>query len=62
MNCPKCGTGNFREGSTCRGCGHSTDDCVVSRLNRATHRTTNAPPDITKALPSRKVNGSREEK
>lgn len=62
--CPKCsGTANKSgENIQCSNCGYSTDDFVVRRRNLATHRSTGfAAPDITKALPSRKVNGSRKE-
>ena len=55
--CPKCGEwGKCNERFDCRFCGYSTDDVIITRQNRATHR---APPTITKALPHHKVNGSK---
>ena len=61
--CPKCTAMANQSGDSvqCASCGYSTDDFVVTRRNLATHRTGFAAPDITKALPSRKVNGSKKE-
>lgn len=61
--CPKCSAQADKDGESinCVYCGYSTDDFVVTRRNLATHRTGFAAPDVTKALPSRKVNGSKKE-
>ena len=56
--CPKCQSFQFHSGERfdCKECGYSTDDCIVTKQNRATHRP---PPTIMKALPHHKVNGSK---
>lgn len=60
--CPKCsGKANqIDERVECPHCGYSTDDFVRTRNRFA--RVSEAAPDITKPLPSRRVNGSKEEK
>ena len=61
--CPKCTAMANQNGERidCPNCGYSSDDFIVRRRNLATHRVNNVSPDITKPLPSRKVNGSKEE-
>lgn len=61
VNCPKCSAQADKENESinCTYCGYSTDDFVITRSRFA--RVSEAPPDITRTLPSRKVNGSRRE-
>lgn len=64
ISCPKCSALADKNGESvnCVHCGYSTDDFIVTRRNLATHRSTGySAPDVTKVLPSRKVNGSKKE-